>query len=293
MTLTALQLARKVLEENGFPMSSEDIWAYAVERGYDKETDLKGKTPWRSIGARLYMDMKSGASCFIQASSRPPKFGIRGMEYSGESLTELEETSAINTLKERDLHQFLVAYVAANAHFKAHTKTIHHELSTKSTKNARMWMHPDLVSVRLPFEELSKETMALADCAGMNTFTIYSFEMKMELTSSDVRQYYFQAVSNSSWANEGYLVAPRITDDALNQLSKLNSSFGIGVIRLDIEDPYQSEILLPAVERELDLGMVDDLTRINSDFAEFVSSIIDSMQIKKYTGKFDKILDID
>ncbi len=289
MTLTALELAKKVLEENGCPMCSEDIWEYAVEKGYDKDSKLHGKTPWHTIGAQLYMNLKSGTSIFVQTSSSPPKFALRGMECQEEPVKGPIEKPSKPTMKERELHPFLVAYVAANAHFRAHTKTIHHESSTKTTKNAERWMHPDLVSVRLPFDDLREDTMALAGYAGIDTFTIFSFEMKTEITGANVREYYFQAVSNSSWANEGYLVAPRITEDALMQLSRLNSSFGIGVIKLDIRDPHQSEILLPAVVRELDLGMMDDLSRINPEFAEFVSSMVKSMKIRQSVGKFDDI----
>lgn len=44
----------------------------------------------------------------------------------------------------------------------------------------------------------------------------------------------FQAVSNSSWANEGYLVVlQEIDSEVLSELRRLNQSFGIGVIKLE------------------------------------------------------------
>ena len=55
---------------------------------------------------------------------------------------------------------------------------------------------------------------------------IYSFEMKKYLSIANLREYYFQAVSNSSWANEGYLVALNIdkNDKELMELiGSLNS----------------------------------------------------------------------
>ena len=77
-------------------------------------------------------------------------------------------------------------------------------------------MHPDLVSVHLPFEDLAQDTIALAKNAGIETITIFSFEMKKDVTGANVREYYFQAVSNSSWANEGYLVSPSSVMRLLN-----------------------------------------------------------------------------
>ena len=41
---------------------------------------------------------------------------------------------------------------------------------------------------------------------------LWSFEVKKELNVSNARKSFFQAVSNSSWANEGYLVATSISD---------------------------------------------------------------------------------
>ena len=83
-------------------------------------------------------------------------------------------------------------------------------------------MHPDLVSVHYPFDDLKTSSIDLAKNVGMDTITIYSFEVKREVNNSNVREYYFQAVSNSSWANEGYLVAPHFTQEALRQLSRRN-----------------------------------------------------------------------
>ena len=50
------------------------------------------------------------------------------------------------------------------------------------------------------------------------------------------RESFFQAVSNSSWANEGYLVAAEIIqdDELLSELECLSIAFGI--IQLDITD---------------------------------------------------------
>ena len=52
------------------------------------------------------------------------------------------------------------------------------------------------------------------------------------------RESFFQAVSYSSWANEGYLVAAEIIqdDELLSELECLSIAFGIGIIQLDITD---------------------------------------------------------
>jgi hypothetical protein len=67
---------------------------------------------------------------------------------------------------------------------------------------------------------------------------VFSFELKKSLSFGNLREAFFQAVSNSSWANEGYLVAAEISqdEDFLSELRRLSSSFGIGVVQLADSD---------------------------------------------------------
>ena len=294
MSLTALQLSEKVLKESSQYMSPQEIWEYAVKKGYDKSSNLKGKTPAATLGAQMYVNIQKlgEKSVFIKAEGHNQKFGLRDQNYAEPAGSVLNEPETRSKVIERDLHPLLVAFVNSNSHFHGRTKTIHHESSKKSTKNAEKWMHPDLVSVRLPFDDLSKESIILAQNSGIETITIFSFEMKQEIVGSNVREYYFQAVSNSSWANEGYLVAPKISEDAMDQLSRLNSSFGIGVIKLNLDDIYQSEIVLPSVERKLDIGMIDELSSINEDFKRLILLINESMKLGRFVDQeYDHVMD--
>lgn len=102
-------------------------------------------------------------------------------------------------------------------------------------------------------------------------------------------------MSNSSWANESYLVASEISQnqDFLSELSRLSSSFGVGVIQLDIEDPNSSTVMFPAQTREnLDWETINKLTVMNKDFLQFVKRVridLKSNEIRK--EKYDKILE--
>src|SRR5258707_14769867 len=42
---------------------------------------------------------------------------------------------------------------------------------------------------------------------------LYSFEIKKSLSFANLREAFFQAVSNSSWSQEGYLVAAELSSD--------------------------------------------------------------------------------
>ncbi|MCW1533883.1 HrgA protein, partial [Campylobacter jejuni] len=89
------------------------------------------------------------------------------------------------------------------------------------------------------------------------------------LNFSNLKECYFQAVSNSSWANEGYLVVlQEIDSEVLSELRRLNQSFGIGVIKL--KDISNSQILISAKEKELDIQTLNMLINKNPNFKEFI-----------------------
>ena len=60
-----------------------------------------------------------------------------------------------------------------------------------------------------------EETQKLHESLKISSFKLSSHELKIKLTFSNLSEYNFQAASNSSWANEGYLVALEIDDDSL------------------------------------------------------------------------------
>jgi hypothetical protein len=105
---------------------------------------------------------------------------------------------------------------------------------------------------------------------------LWSFEVKKLLNRASVREAYFQAVSNSSWAHYGYLVAGRIEGaDTLKELRMLYGLHGIGIIQLDLEnDLMDSQVLIPARFRaEVDWNTVNRLCEENTDFRQFVKMV--------------------
>ena len=104
-----------------------------------------------------------------------------------------------------------------------------------------------------------------------DSFNISSYEIKREIKSDyELKKCFFQAVSNSSWANYGYLVAFDIGDNLKEEMERLSQSFGIGVIELNA-NPFKSEILYPAKYKDLDFITIDKLCEINLEFKKFIS----------------------
>lgn len=294
--LTFKELAQKVLEEEKRPLTVREIWEIAVEKGYDKLVNSSGKTPWRTVGAQIYVDMRDNMdSPFIKIDSKPRKFFLKTLVSEAE-LKDIEEKERgkieePKKLKysERELHPFLSYF--AYTYMNVYTKTIYHEKSNK--KKYAQWLHPDIVGVYFPIEEWKTEVIDFAKEIGYPSIILYSFELKKELGFHNLRESFFQAVSNSSWANEGYLVAANIDqdDELLSELKRLSTAFGIGIIRLDIDDPDSSEIIIPAKHKnELDWDTMNKLASENPDFREFLKRIktdLSSKEIRK--EKYDKV----
>ncbi len=294
-----IELAEKIIREENRPLSQNEIWNIAKIKGYDKEIKTTGKTPWQTIGARLYVDIRDNPSTkFIKLKLKPTKFFLKELvnDKDVEKITlEASKEPLENKIKfkERDLHKYLTYFVYT--YKSIYTKTIFHEESNK--KQYSQWLHPDLVGVYFPIEEWESEILDISKEIGSIGIKLYSYEIKKELNFNTLRESYFQAVSNSSWANEGYLVAAEIESDEefLQEIKRLTNSFGIGIIKLDVEDPDSSEILYPAKEKDfVDIETMNKIAQINPNFKDFLKRIkadLTSKEIRK--EKYDKIFDIE
>ncbi|MGE4212184.1 MAG: hypothetical protein AB7E75_02330 [Candidatus Methanomethylophilaceae archaeon] len=269
---------KKILTLSKTPMSPTQIWAYACEHDLDKESAMTTQTPVRSIATFLLRDVVKKNSIFQQVFYKPARYGLKNMVYSDDSIEESFETpQPIKKKSERreiNLHPVLVEYVHDNSHFKCHCKTIDAATAHSDKHGENKWRYPDIVGVHFAFEDVkSDNVLCLIKQVKQPTMTLYSFELKLNVTLGNAREYYFQAISNSSWSNEGYLVAGAIEEDAFEELSSLNQSFGIGVILLNEGNPEDSQIIYPARYNEkLDINAINRLS-LNKDFNSFMDRI--------------------
>lgn len=172
---------------------------------------------------------------------------------------------------ERDLHILLSTYLNS---IDINSRTIFHEQSNGKDSN-QVWMHPDMVGINfLKLKTLSSQGL-LKSINKLDSIKLYSFELKKSiLNDTDLKKCYFQAVSNSSWANYGYLVAMEITESKAlrEEMERLNAAFGIGIIQLNAK-VFDSKILFPAKHRDLDFKTIDKLAVINPKFDQFISEL--------------------
>lgn len=304
---TFWDLIERTIEKVGTPLSAKEIWEKANEFGTIGDFTTTGKTPWATIAAYCYTAINSGGenSSIIQTSERPAQFFLRRLaekidvqKVQKQKDTEVAKKEKADPKKfiERDLHTVLVAYAYGDSHFKASLKTIYHENSVKATKGQNEWLHPDLVGVYFPFRDYKAETLEIQNHLSITSIKLFSFELKISLNFGNLRQSFFQAVSNSSWANEGYLVALKIDDDPTfkDEIRRLNNAFGIGIINLNPENVYESEILFPSrINPEIDWDTVNRLANENCDFNDFLKLITEDCKLGKVKSQYDKVLNIE
>jgi uncharacterized protein len=303
MSYYFLDLAYDVLKEASRPLTYQEIWEIGKHRGLGDRIRSTGKTPWQTVGAQLYVEVRDNPdSRFIKLGRRPARFFLRDRQselpFDVVSQIEKEETKKPESktgYQERDLHPLLAYFAYSNPSFNRgrslYTKTILHEKSQKRAYSE--WTHPDMVGFYLPLDDWRPDVIEFNRLSDNNSLRLFSFEIKKSINKANYREAFFQAVSNSSWAHEGYLVAAEIhqDDQLLSELERLAASFGIGIIQLDLSDIDSSSILYPARVREtLDWETINKLCEQNPDFEKFVQDVkIDFESKRIHRSEYDDV----
>lgn len=285
MSYTYLQLAQEVLEKTPEPLKLGDIWSKAQEMGLEKKLDSQTPTK-QALSSVLRTAIKRANTSIVAMSSNPTLFGLKDRHDTKKMIDNKEhyqdsQNESNQNFNERDLHPLFVSF--ADKKLGISCKTIFHEESKKLKKGQNQWLYPDIVGIeRNPYEIRSDKAFRFLEKSEVSHIKLYSFELKKYINYSNFKASYFQALSNSSWAHYGYLaVFGEIEEEICDALKRLNSRFGIGVIRFgtDIES---FEVVIPAKSQNLDPFMIDELARTNETFGNFLESVFE-----KGLAKFD------
>ena len=291
--MTYYDAAKKVLEQSDVPMRLNEIWEKSCELGYDKQIEETGKkknsdfqmskTPITSLASSIYKDIKYNPDTTIFVKVGRGEFFLKSkINSSNQNLinnTNEEDTddiivnnSANKKILEEDLHIPLTKYLYS---MKIYSKTINANATDVNLKGKMKWGTPDIIAVTFK-DYINKSVLKLFNYINLPTTELYAYELKLKLTLGNLTEYYFQALSNSGWANEAWLVAMEINEndiDLMEEIKRLNQSFGVGIIRLDYNNPEDSEILFSAKKRnDLDIDTMHKLCN-NRQFQDFIDDV--------------------
>jgi hypothetical protein len=287
----------KSLEEIGNPTNYSEILNHILAKQY---FDFgSGKTPGSTVSACLgdfvrngdtrvkRIKQDGGYAYYLTKNEQNISIEILNgvVEINPSKITKADK---IKTFNERDLHKLLSSFLKFSG---TYSKTIFHEQSNGKDSN-QIWTHPDMVGIQFLNLQTKASQNFLKSINRTDTFKMSSYELKKEINNdSELKKAFFQAVSNSSWANYGYLVAFEFSDSLKDEIERLNQSFGIGIIKLDA-NPYQSKVLFTAQYRALDFKTIDKLCKINIEFNHFIEHIEKLMTAgEKYISGAEKELD--
>ncbi len=228
-------------------------------------------------------------SCRLDLSKKNPKIktteGRPRKYYYTESPDSLEieqiegkppKTEEIEKYPKKEYHLYPILAEFLKSELNVYSRRIDEKRSCNSHgSGGNRWLYPDLVGI----EDFSQDWIReIKDCVQQYSdkkTKLWSFEVKIRINRSNVREVFFQTVSNSSWANLGYLVAnDEIDGHTLKELRILSELHGIGLIYLDIENPSESQIMIPAQEKlSVDWHTANRLAEENTDFLSYVKAI--------------------
>ncbi|MFH1402253.1 MAG: hypothetical protein ABIG87_01340 [Patescibacteria group bacterium] len=279
-----INLIIEALKTSRHPLTQDDILGLIKNnpKHLNCEEFIRVKVP-RSAVARQLTKYSSG-SIPILRKVEARKFQL------------ITEKIPIETLlREIDLHPVLVKF--AFERFNVHCKTISAVKIKKRGNKINKWSNPDIVGIApvlLNLNDLFQSEVEKQGIISNKVIQFYSFELKLKIDKSNLTECYFQAVSNSSWANFGYLVVGDLDKDKsfISNLIRLNSGYGIGIIHLNSHNPADSEIIVSAREKEaVDINFMNFLSNINDDFYNFIKNSKKLIRNKKIRrNEFDKIL---
>lgn len=286
-TFKVLEFTAEYLKQNPEKLFTFREIAEAIVEAHPEEAQNKRETSTIDMSDKalaLQVQAQIGAAWraiekkhdqIVVVAGRPMKFYWTNetIDYSDDESLSVPTFLDKSRVAEKDLYPELKTYLEQEKSVFS-MRIDEKRSSSKGGSGSSHWLHPDLVGISLLSKEWGKESQQLSKYYIADLIKVWSFEVKVHLSISNVRSSFFQTVSNSSWANYGYLVAESIDQRALEELEILSNDHGIGLIILNLDDLSQSNVLLPAREKpNLSWSSINRLATENKDFSDFLKGL--------------------
>ncbi|PKQ66866.1 hypothetical protein [Raineya orbicola] len=277
-----IDLIANVLESSPIPLQQKEIVEKVLSHPWAHDCiELQ----------RVRVPASAVARCLTKhTTGKRPIIGILDEEKASfRKYYLIGQKNALTNLTEADLHPLLSKFLRFKGIF---SKTIQASKIVRKNEKTLIWTNPDVVGVKpviLQWNKFFQREVEKLGIFSTKVLEFYSFELKLKVDKSNLVQSYFQAVSNSSWANFNYLVAADLDMRAnfLDELKRLNKGYGIGIILLNIHEPENSQVIVEAKEKEVvEINFMNFLSTYNSDFLEFIQECLAIVENKTINIKF-------
>ena len=243
---TARQLAQHIFE------SKKEACLAKMERSKATVTPINTEATLLNqlvaeIGARKIRIQQLPPN--IRFTAERPRTFYYSEKSDAQEVRNAEKPSKTNQHPEQDVYPLFCEYLYNELNI--YPKRIDEKRSSNSLgNNGNKWLHPDIVGLKNLSDGWDKDVIDCSSKQAFNKTSLWSFEAKIKINLSNVRECFFQTVSNSSWANYSYLVAQTIDDKAMDELRILCGGHNIGLIQLNCENPSESQILIPTMKKK-------------------------------------------
>lgn len=274
--MTAEAIAHKIIE-----LKPEECAKKKERNEYESDKQLLNQIIAEIASQKNRIQTKEPKIKILDTET-PRKFYFDNENIMVESIAPNSYTPNIESEAEKDLYPKLCSYLHTRR--SVYPKRID-EKKSKNNQGARgnIYLFPDIVGLEYCTKSYEKEILDLMnETEKVDKIKLYSFEVKIRITRTTVRNSYFQTAGNSLWANYRYLVAKEIDEDAIEECKILSSQFGIGLIQLDAENPTEnSKIIIDSPFNKINWGLMNRIASQNSDFTDYVSNIVNTLKINK------------
>lgn len=282
--LTANELSRIMVEEN-------PDWAEKKRQKSKNDTIKFGG--FEELRAQVQSEIGSHRGKIEEhvnlrmTEDRPRKYYYTELTESEEveAVEEEDKNEATVAFSEHDLYPILANYLLDE--FGVYARRVDEKKSkNKNGPGGNRWLYPDLIGFEVLSSKWSSTIEQLVQARSDRNSRLWSFEVKKLINRSNVREVFFQALSNSAWANYAYIVAAEVSGKGtLDELRILSSQHGVGLIQLSTSQESESAVLIQAEERaEIDWTAADRLSVENSD----AENIFKQVRIYHQAGELNK-----
>ena len=284
---TIIQATEDFLKKANKPKTVKEIY-----EGIKNDIGEHSGDPYYTLSGILSQNLKKSTSKLFVVNYDIPRtiwlkdrkdelksLGIHIKDEDNESI-DATNVSDINEIEyEKDMYPIIVDLLQEDS---IYAKRINEKLTEKGKKGLNKWINPDIVGVKYFFEEHNDDVNELMINNASPIFELYSYEVKKEITLGNIKECYFQAVSNSSWANYGYLVCDKFdegNEDLITEIERLVGSYGIGLII--IEGKKIKKKFTAKYKVKLDYPTIENLYGKNEDFRAFIEKVNDSVKTRR------------
>jgi hypothetical protein len=243
-------------------LGGRDLITRLRQAGFDELSDDSLRTMFSTL-------VKKGTSVIARRDGQHGYYkrtDIKASEPAGmtdEDRPQVAQPGSRNDQLEEKFRAIYMAWCRREGTFPVH---IEHTRGRRQTAGLNAWKFPDVVSVEWDVLDedargrlvLDRPILEVRKSLGEQPFKLSSIELKFGITSSTLRSFFFQCVSNSRWAHVSrFAIASDVTDEAVaNELRRLGASYGISVVTFSLSE--QDLDKLPAANSISDADDVEE-----------------------------------